>query len=164
MVARYPVSTDFVSLRDAMDRMVTDAFSGNWRTLWQAGENLPGRIALPLDVYATADAIVLIASVPGMRPEDLEVTLNKNTVPLAGTTPNVAASEDAKDATWYLHELPTGAFSRSVTLPVEVDAALADATFENGVLRLTLPKAEAAKPRKIEIRRPESAAAIPATS
>jgi HSP20 family protein len=164
MVSRYPVSSEFISLRDAMDRMVSDAFSGNWRTLWQAGDGIPGRVALPLDVYATPDAIVLIASVPGLRPEDLEVTINKNTVTLAGATPNVAAAEDAKDATWYLHELPGGSFSRSVTLPVEVDAAQADATFENGVLRLTLPKAEAAKPRKIEIRRPEAAEAITAAS
>ncbi len=156
MVARYPASSEIVSLRDAMDRMVSDAFSGNWRTLWQAGDGIPGRVALPLDVYATADAIVLIASVPGLRPEDIEVTINKNTVTLAGTTPNAAASEDAREATWYLHELPSGSFSRSVTLPVEVDAAQADATFENGVLRLVLPKAETAKPRKIEIRRPEA--------
>ncbi|MEZ4498587.1 MAG: Hsp20/alpha crystallin family protein [Thermomicrobiales bacterium] len=155
MIARYPVAGEFVSLRDAMDRMVSDAFGGNWRTLWQAGEGT-GRLALPLDVYATADAIVLIASVPGITPEGLEVTINKNTVTLAGSTPDVSTSEEAKDATWYLHELSSGSFSRSVTLPVEVDASRADATFENGILRLTLPKVEAAKPRRIEIRRPEA--------
>jgi HSP20 family protein len=109
-------------------------------------------MALPLDVYATADEIVLIAAVPGIRPEDIEVTINKNTVTLSGTTPNVAASEEAKDATWYLHELSSGTFSRSVTLPIEVDSSKADATFENGVLRLSLPKAETAKPQKIQIR------------
>ncbi|MGD9711166.1 MAG: Hsp20/alpha crystallin family protein [Thermomicrobiales bacterium] len=156
MVSRYPASSDYVSLRDAMDRLVTDAFGGNWRTLWQSGDGLTTRLSLPMDVYATGDAIVLIASVPGLRPDDIEVTINKNTITLAGEIPNVAASEDARDATWYLHELPSGSFSRSVTLPVEVDAAQADATFENGVLKLVLPKAETAKPRKIEIRRPEA--------
>ena len=156
MVTQYPVSGEFVSLRDAMDRIVTDAFGGNWRTLWQGSNGGPNRLALPLDVYATSDAIVLIASIPGLRPEDIEVSINKNTVTLAGATPNVAASEEAKDATWYLHELPNGTFSRSVTLPIEVDATQADAIFENGVLRLVLPKAETAKPRKIEIRRPEA--------
>ncbi len=151
MVSRYPITGDYVSLRDAMDRLVSDAFGNSWRTLWQAGDNAPSRLALPLDVYATADAIVLIAAVPGIRPEDIEVTINKNTVTLTGEMPNVATSEDAKDATWYLHELPSGAFSRSVTLPVEVDGSNADATFENGVLRLVLPKAEAAKPRRIPV-------------
>jgi HSP20 family protein len=153
MVSRYPVASEFVSLRDAMDRLVTDAFSGSpFRTLWSSTDGANGRMALPLDVYATPDEVVIIAAVPGMRPEDIEVTINKNTVTLSGTTPNVAASEEAKDATWYLHELSSGAFTRSVTLPVEVDSTHADATFEHGVLRLTLPKAEAAKPRKIEIR------------
>jgi HSP20 family molecular chaperone IbpA len=142
-----------------MDRLVTDAFnSPTWRTLWSATEGQGGRMSLPLDVYATADAFVIIAAVPGIRPEEIEVTINKNTVTLAGQTPNVAVSEDAKEATWYLHELPSGSFTRSVTLPVEVDASQADATFEHGVLRLTLPKAEAAKPRRIEIRTGEAQA------
>ena len=64
----------------------------------------------------------------------------------------MASSEEAKDATWYLHELPHGAFQRSVTLPIEVDPAKADATCEHGILRLRLPKAETAKPRKIELK------------
>jgi HSP20 family protein len=110
------------------------------------------RTALPLDVYATANDIVIIAAVPGIRPEDFEVTINKNTVTLSGEMPNVAASEEAKEATWYLHELPHGAFSRSVTLPVEIDADAAEATFDHGILRLLLPKAEAARPRRIEVR------------
>jgi HSP20 family protein len=153
MVNRYPAVGEFISLRDAMDRLVTDAFSGSpFRTLWSSGEGVNGRMTLPLDVYSTADEIVIIAAVPGIRPEDIELTINKSTVTLTGTMPNVAASEEAKDATWYLHELSSGTFTRSVTLPVEVDAGKADASFEHGVLRLTLPKAEAAKPRKIEIR------------
>ncbi len=153
MVSRTPVSGDYVSLRDVMDRMVTDAFGGgNFRAMWPTADGVSARMTLPLDVYGTSDEIVIIAAVPGIRPADLEVTINKNTITLTGTTPNVAASEDAKDATWYLHELTSGTFTRSVTLPIEVDAGRADATFEDGVLRLTLPKAETAKPRRIEIR------------
>jgi HSP20 family protein len=73
-------------------------------------------------------------------------------VTLSGKMPNVAQSEEAKNATWYLHELPHGAFTRAVTLPIEVDSANADATFEHGILRLRLPKAEQAKPKQIKVR------------
>jgi HSP20 family protein len=153
MVTRYPLSGEFVSLRDAMDRFVADAFgAAPFRTLWSATDGGAMRTTLPLDVYATANDIVIIAAVPGIRPEDFEVTINKNTVTLSGEMPNVAASEEAKEATWYLHELPHGAFSRSVTLPVEIDADAAEATFDHGILRLVLPKAEAARPRRIEVR------------
>ena len=76
----------------------------------------------------------------------------EGTITLTGKTPNVAQSEEAKNATWYLHELPHGGFSRTVTLPIEIDAANADATFDQGILRLRLPKAEKAKPKQIKVR------------
>lgn len=111
---------------------------------------------LALDVYGTKDEVVLIAAVPGLRPEDIEITINQNTVTLSGTVPNAAQSEEATGATWYLHELAHGAFQRSITLPMEVDSTRADATFEQGILRLRLPKAETAKPKRIEIRSSDS--------
>jgi HSP20 family protein len=153
MVNRVPTLADeFVSLREAMDRFFgepSSAFRGNWGGLFGNGT---GRMPLPLDVYATPDEVVMIAAVPGIRPDDIEISINQNTVMLSGKLPNVAASEEGKQATWYLHELSHGAFQRSVTLPIEVDANRADATFENGILRLRLPKAEAAKPRQIKVR------------
>lgn len=158
MVSRFPVSDEFVSLREAMDRLLSESFVGSpFRSFWAAG-NGGSRWSLPLDAYATQDEIVLLAAVPGLRPEDIEVTVNQNIVTLAGEIPNVAGSEEAKGATWYLHELPNGKFRRSVTLPMEVDANRAEATFEHGVLRLTLPKAEQAKPKQIKIKtaQPES--------
>jgi len=66
---------------------------------------------LPLDVYATKEEVVVIAAVPGMSGNDIEITTNQNTVTLGGKTPNVAASEEAKAAPWYLHELAHGASS-----------------------------------------------------
>jgi HSP20 family protein len=153
MVSRIPVADEFVSLREAMDRLLSESFVGSpFRSFWQAGNGAVGRTPLPLDVYATGDEVVLIAAVPGVSAEDIEVTINQGTVTLSGKTPNVAQSEEAKNATWYLHELAHGPFSRSVALPVEVDAAKADATFEHGILRLRLPKAEQAKPRQIKVR------------
>ncbi len=151
MVSRYPVAGELVSLRDAMDKLWTDAFGGTFRPAMQSGSGQT-RMPLPLDIYSTNDAVVIIAAVPGIDPSAIEVTVDKETVTLSGSTPNVAESSEASDATWHLHELPRGTFSRSVTLPVQIDAANAEATFEHGILRLRLPKAEAAKPRKIEIR------------
>jgi HSP20 family protein len=71
---------------------------------------------------------------------------------LSGSLPTAADSEQGKNATWYLHELGSGPFQRTVTLPFEVDAAKAEATFEHGIVRIALPKAERAKPQKIAIR------------
>jgi HSP20 family protein len=87
-----------------------------------------------------------------MSPQELEVTIDQNVVTLSGTVPTAAESEQGKGATWYLHELWHGQFRRSVTLPFEVDAGKADASFENGIVRIMLPKAERAKPHKIAIK------------
>jgi HSP20 family protein len=152
MVSRYPVAGELVSLRDAMDKLMTDAFGGSFRSVFPAAQNGQTRMPLPLDIYATNEEVVIIAAVPGIDPDSIDITVDKETVTLTGSTPDVALSAEAAEATWYLHELPRGTFSRSITLPVEIDASRADATFEHGVLRLLLPKAETAKPRKIEIR------------
>ncbi|HET9659914.1 MAG TPA: Hsp20/alpha crystallin family protein [Thermomicrobiales bacterium] len=152
MVSRYPVAGELVSLRDAMDKLMSDAFGGTFRSVFPTAQSGQTRMPLPLDIYATNEEVVIIAAVPGIDPANIEVTVDKGTVTLTGSTPDVAQSNEAAEATWLLHELPRGTFSRSITLPVEIDANNADATFEHGVLRLRLPKSEAAKPRKIEIR------------
>jgi HSP20 family protein len=107
---------------------------------------------LPLDVYATRDEVIVIAAVPGIAAADLEISVNQNTITLSGKIPNVASSSEGKEAIWYLHELAHGEFRRSVTLPIEIDSANAEATCEHGILRLRLPKAETARPRQIKVR------------
>jgi HSP20 family protein len=106
---------------------------------------------LPLDVYATENEAVVIAAVPGMTPEALDVTINQNTLTLSGAVPTAADSEQGQQATWYLQELGHGPFQRTVTLPFEVDASQAEATVEHGIIRIVLPKAEWTKPQKIAI-------------
>ena len=142
--------TEFGTLRQAMDRLLDEAFVGRpFRTIWSRGGNTIQ--PMPLDVYATENEVVILAAVPGMRPEDLEVTAFHNTVTLSGTVADVAESEEAKNATWYLRELWGGQYRRSLTLPFAVAPDKAQATFEHGVVRIVLPEAEQAKPRKIAI-------------
>jgi len=150
-----PYGSEFVSLRNAMDQLMSESFlAGPSRTIWSRaggnGQNV-AQAPLPLDVYATNDAFVITAAAPGLRPEDLELTVNRNTIILSGRIANVAESEEAQGATWYVHELWHGRFQRAVTPPFEVDASRAEANFENGILRVWLPKAEHAKPQRIPV-------------
>jgi HSP20 family protein len=155
MVSRLIGSDDFATLRDAMDRLFSESLAiGPARGIWSSVTNGNGgaRTNLPLDVYATDSDVFLIAAVPGIEPGDIELTVNQNTVTFRGEIKNVASSEEAKNATWYLHELPYGKFQRSLTLPVEIDSANADATFDHGILRLRLPKSISAQPKQIKVR------------
>jgi HSP20 family protein len=155
MANRVPAANEFVSLREAMDRLVNESFVGTpFRNFWPVASSSNGstRMALPLDVFSTQDEVVVIAAVPGLHPDDVEVTINQNTITLSGQLRDVAAAEGAKSATWYVHELPSGEFQRTITVPVEINASKADAIFKHGILRLTLPKAEQAKPKQIKVR------------
>jgi HSP20 family protein len=153
MVNTFPFGQDFVQLRQAMQELLQDSFvpSGGSRYPWGVGARTMAR-PLPLDVYATPDEAVVIAAVPGMSPEHLEITYADNTLTLSGAMPSAAESEQGQNATWYLRELWSGQFQRTVTLPFEVDPAQSKATWEHGIVRITLPKADWAKPHKIAIR------------
>ena len=136
-----PLWSGFVVLRDAVNQLLEESFvpARGGRPSNSTSTVRP----LPLDVYATPDEAIVIAAVAGMNPQDLEVTVNQNVVTLSGSVPTATESEQGKQATWYLHELWNGPFRRSVTLPFEVDAGKADASFENGIVRIVLPKAGA---------------------
>ena len=157
-LARRPFA-NFAAMSETMDRLFNESFwNSPFRTLWAS--TWPGSGTgngyttwpLPLDVYATQDEVVIIAAVPGLGPDDVQITYNQGVVSFSGQLPNVASSEEGKNATWYLHELPYGSFQRAVTLPFEIDAEAAEATFQHGVLHLRLPKAEQARPKQIKVR------------
>lgn len=151
---RTPLFNDLIGLRNTVDQLFRENPSGDaFDTLWSRAESSGGTVAqpMPLDVYATDDDVILVAAVPGMRPDDLSLTVQKNTVTLSGTVRNVMDSEEGKKATWYIHELSSGSYRRSVTLPFPVDADRAEANFDHGILRVVLPKAEASKPKQISI-------------
>lgn len=148
MATRFPMSTlagDMISLRSAMDRLFNESFVPG--AVQGSGRNM-----LPLDVYSNENEVVVLAAVPGIHPEDLNISIDKSTVTLSGTIRSAAESEEGKSASWHLSELSYGSFERSLTLPFEFDANRAEATFDNGMLRLVLPKAESEKPRQIKVK------------
>jgi len=133
---------ELVSLRQAMDRLFDDSFVRS--RLGPASEDNQ----LALDIRQTSDAIVVEAALPGIKPEDVDITV-------LGDTLTISAShreEESRDEEGYTYrEIRRGSFSRTVTLPTGVKSDAATATFENGMLTLTIPKAEQAKPRQIRI-------------
>lgn len=152
---RHPVLSDVFALQNSLDRLVSQTFGDDQsRTQWSRSSNGNSSTPvqpMPLDVYATEDQAVILAAVPGMQPENLDLAIHEHTVTLSGTVESTANAEETKGATWYAHELWSGEVRRSVTLPFPIDADRAEAVFENGILRVVLPKAETAKPRKIAI-------------
>ena len=149
MVAQFPLTQNYVLLRDAMNQLLEDSFVPSFG-LRRGTETTPR--SLPLDVYATPDAIVILAAIPGMDPESLEITYVNNTITLSGTMPSATESEEGKAGTWYISELWHGRFRRTLTLPFEVDVNKAETSFENGIVRVVLPKADSARPHRIAVR------------
>ena len=150
---RSPLFNDVVTLRRNHDQLANERFGNDpFRALWSRSDNSDiVAQAMPLDVYATDGQVVILAAVPGMQPDDMELTIHENTVTLSGTIRDAVDTDEVKQATWYIHELGSGSYRRSVTVPFSVDADRAEATFAHGMLRVVLPKAETAKPRKISI-------------
>ncbi|HKC73644.1 MAG TPA: Hsp20/alpha crystallin family protein, partial [Chloroflexota bacterium] len=101
-----------------------------------------------LDVLEDPDGYVIHASLPGLRPEDVQLNLQGSTLSIRGQAPQTA---EEKGKTYLLRERQQVSYARSITLPSPVDAEHASAQFEHGVLTLTLPKAEAARPKTIKI-------------
>ena len=135
---------EMLSLRQAMDRLFEESIVRPRSFVFESAES-PW---LPLDIHATSDALVVEAALPGVKPEDVEITVSGDTLTISGTS----SGESQREERGYLmREMRRGSFSRTVTLPVDVRTEAATASFENGMLRLSIPKAEAAKPRHIRI-------------
>jgi HSP20 family protein len=131
---------ELVSLRQAMDRFFDDSL------FKPAGWTVSPRLAV--DISSSPDAVVIEAALPGVKPEDVNVSVLDDALTISANT-----SEDRRetDEGYTYREIRRGSFSRTVTLPKNVKSDEATATFENGLLRLSFPKAEEAKPRQIQI-------------
>lgn len=153
-ITRYDPLGEMVSLRSAMDRLFEDSFVSpmTWRTIGSNGDS----IAPPLDVHETADELVVTAALPGMKAEDVEITMTGQTLTLRG---EFKADEQVSKDQYLYRERRYGTFNRTLQLPVRVQGEKADATFTDGILTLRIPKAEEVKPRQIRINAGGSGAA-----
>jgi HSP20 family protein len=133
-----------LGLRQVMDRLLEDAFVSPRGLTNQAG-NVAGPA---LNIYEEGEHFVVETQLPGWKPEDINVTLEQGLLTIQGET---QAEEERQGRNYLVREHRTGRFSRSLRLPETVDEDAVQATYEHGVLRLTLPKAERAKSRRIQI-------------
>ncbi len=142
---RWQPFDDLVPLRDVMDHLFEDSFV---RPRW--GWVAPMRAAnLAIDMYETNDQVVVKAALPGIKPEEIEITITGNTLTISGESKE---ESQVNEKDYIRKEQRYGSFTRSVTLPNGLKADKADATFENGVLTLQVPKSEQVKPKTIKIK------------
>ncbi|MER3459555.1 MAG: hypothetical protein C4309_13845 [Chloroflexota bacterium] len=141
---RWDPFREMISLREAIDRLFEESFVRP--RAWLEAERV---MSVPLDIYEEGDDLIVKATVPGVRPEDLNVQIQNNILTISGETKE---ERERKEANYHLREHRYGRFERSVTLPYAVQVDKAEATFEHGVLRLRLPKAEEVRGRRIEVK------------
>jgi len=142
-IERWDPFREAISLRDAMNSLLQESFIRPGNLLAQ-----DATFSLPLDISETEDNYVVNASLPGVKPEDVQITVHGDTLTIRGES---KAEEEKKGQTWHLRERRFGSFQRAVTLASPINSDQAQAQFDHGVLTLTLPKSEQAKPRQIKI-------------
>lgn len=144
-IERWDPFREMVSLRDAMNSLLAESF------VRPGGPPAPGGAAtlpLPLDVAETEGDFVIKASLPGIKPEDVKITLHGDTLTIRGES---KAEEEKKDAHWHMRERRISSFARSISLGTPINSDGATAQFDHGVLTLTLPKTAAVKPKEIKV-------------
>jgi HSP20 family protein len=144
-ITRFDPFGEMVTLRQAMDRLFEDSLVSPLTLRSFNGE----AVAPPLDVHQTPDEIVITAALPGIKPEDVDITITGQTLSIRG---EFKADEEISRDQYLYRERRYGTFHRQLQLPVRVQGDAANATFENGELRLSIPKAEEVKPRQIQVK------------
>ncbi|MFC1897441.1 Hsp20/alpha crystallin family protein [Chloroflexota bacterium] len=142
---RWQPLPEIISLRQAMDRLLEDSFATPSRILSTTSPDL----ATPINMYQTDNEVIVNATLPGIKPEEVAITITGDTITIKGET---KAEEKVKREDYLYQEHRYGTFNRSVTLPSGLDTDKAKADFDNGVLSLTIPKSEETKPRQIKVK------------
>ena len=143
-LTRWEPFREMVSLREAMDRLFEESFmqpsrSSNWGN---------GGLTVPVDMYETDDHLIVSASVPGLKPEDVDISITGNTLTIQG---EFLSEQEGERGNVHFQERRYGKFQRSINLPANINTDDVDATFEDGVLKVQLPKLEEAKPKQIPV-------------
>jgi len=134
-----PFST-VMSLKDAVNQLLADSFVASFNSTQSTS-------MFPVDVYETPDTFVVKAFMPGLTPDHVNIAIERNTVTIHGEPQR----DDAQGFRTIWSETKFGPFTRSFNVPLTVDADKVQAALQDGVLTLTLPKAESVRPRKIQI-------------
>ena len=151
---RWNPFSDALTLRQAMDRLLEDSFvrPAGAGTVGAASGGQAGAAGVPVDVADTDEAFEVRATLPGVRPEDVQITVHNDTLLIRGHSRHEDEHRAGDGRRWLVREDRSQSFQRAIGLPLPVDPDRAEARFEHGVLLLTLPKSEAARPRQIQIR------------
>lgn len=144
-LTRWDPVRNTLSLREAMDRLFEESFarSQGWPTLAEGVERLA------LDVRESDDDLTVQASIPGVKPEDIDISVTGDSLTIKGET---REEKEEKEGNYHMRERRYGAFRRTINLPTPVKADEAEAEFQDGVLTLTLPKVEEVKPKSIKVK------------
>lgn len=143
MLTRWDPFRELVSMRRMMDRLMDSAVAGES----DATQSMVWGLAL--DVVEKDDEFVVKASIPGIDPDDVEITYTNDTLSIKG---EMKEEKDTESANYHLRERRYGTFYRSVALPAQIDSTKIEANYDKGVLVLRLPKAEEVKPKRIPIK------------
>ncbi len=144
VIRRHPWR-EAVTLREAMNQLFEESMVHPRARRWAEGAH-EERFRLPLDVYATPEEITIVASLPGLTPDEVDIAIEGDTLTIRGEL-----RSPLENVNYLFQERSGGAFSRTLTLNVHVEVENDEAVFENGVLTLTLPKAEEIKPKVIKV-------------
>lgn len=142
-INRWEPAREIMTLREAMDRLFDDAFTRPL-TFIRDGWSAPA-----IDMYQTDDEVVVKAALPGIKADEVQINVTGDVLTIKG---EVKHEDEKKERSWHIREQRYGSFERSVALPTDVVADKAKADFENGILTITLPKAEDVKPRTITVK------------
>jgi HSP20 family protein len=148
-IVRFEPFRDLVSVRELMDRLFEESVVSPRGLL----NPFTGNGNVPVDMYETDQDVVVRASVPGVKPENIDVTITGDVLMIKGEFKD--ETEEVEGGCFHCKERRVGGFTRSIALPVAIEADKAEASFENGILKLTLPKAEAVKPKTIKVKAEE---------
>ena len=141
---RWEPAREMMTLREAMDRLFDDAFTRplSLRDGWSVS-------GPAVDMYQTDDEIVVKAAIPGIKADEVQINITGEVLTLKG---EMKQQEEKEEKAWHIREQRWGSFERSVVLPAHVVSDKAKAEFENGILTITLPKAEEVKPKTISVK------------
>ncbi|MFO7664350.1 MAG: Hsp20/alpha crystallin family protein [Chloroflexota bacterium] len=148
-IVRWNPMREAVDLYNEFDRMFESQANRSRWGLPMRTNDVVGSWSLALDVAENGDFFTVKASLPGMTPEDLNVTLEDNVLTIQG---ELREDETIEEESYHIRERRYGSFSRSLRFPVPVNANNIEAAYENGILTLSVPKAEEVKPKRIEIK------------